>query len=498
MELPGHPGLSRRCLRIAICLCQLAAVAAQPQVQTAFRPPTSAELPKLAPHPRLLATDEDFKRLKATLATDAQAQQYFQQLQQFGETIKAYPTNHTNMYKPNHSWQHLWYRVVACGMLFRLTGDKTWAAAGIHETNATGNLPNWGGPTYLEVAGLTYAAAIGFDWFYDELTSAERAHISGFLVEQGINLAQYDKYKGDFGGYTNRNIVANGCYLLGALAIWEEQPKLASQLWDLTTVAMQNGLLMYSDSGWWEGFVYWGYATEHTISIGLTLNATFGTDFGFASIAGLAGSGDFAIRMFSNATRHNYAFADSGPLNNEYAAIMFWHNRVFPSARMAYTARLATRAFYVGQPPRYPGELPDPPGCPEGGGKDCPASGRYPAWSLLFWDGRGSEADLLALPAVHAYHNISNVMIRSNWSSSALPEKAATLLSYKGGATYWSHNHRDLGSFSFESRGVRWAQDLGLENYGAGGADNALNYRISTLGHNTLTFGGASQPAGEQ
>jgi len=201
----------------------------------------------------------------------------------------------------------------------------------------------------------------------------------------------------------------------------------------------------------------------------------------------LENSGDFAVRMFSNATGHNYAFADSGPSNNEYAGIMMWHNRMFPSPRRAYTARLVTQA-----------QLPPWTPSPASGGNLTPGylGGRYPAWSLLFWDAKGSTADLDSLPLVEAYEQTSSMFIRSNWSGSAEPGAAATLLSFKGGGTYWSHNHRDLGSFSFESRGVRWAEDLGLESYAVGGADNPRNYRITTLGHNTMTFAGANQAAG--
>ena len=77
---------------------------------------------------------------------------------------------------------------------------------------------------------------------------------------------------------------------------------------------------------------------------------------------------------------------------------------------------------------------------------------------------QGSEQDLLsAMSPCVQYPNISVVFARTNFSSSADPHDAATLVSVKGGGTYWSHNHLDLGSFSYESRAVRWAFDLGLE-----------------------------------
>ena len=106
---------------------------------------------------------------------------------------------------------------------------------------------------------------------------------------------------------------------MGALAVWEDNVTLAQALWDNTTVEMQNGLSMYEGGGWWEGFVYWGYATEHTLTASLSIAASFGTDFGLANVSGLEASGDFIVRMFSNATGRNYAYADSGPTNNECA-----------------------------------------------------------------------------------------------------------------------------------------------------------------------------------
>lgn len=51
----------------------------------------------------------------------------------------------------------------------------------------------------------------------------------------------------------------------------------------------------------------------------LSIAGSFGTDFGLSNVSGLEESGDFIVRMFSNATGRNYAYADSGPTNNECA-----------------------------------------------------------------------------------------------------------------------------------------------------------------------------------
>ena len=200
---------------------------------TSFTPPRAADLPPIKPHPRILATDADIATLKATIASDTVAKAYYNDLVAYGEYVAAtWPLSHRNDH--NISWQDRWGRITTAALLARLTGNATWVEVGINETLAVGTMPNWGGPTYLEVAGVTYATAIGYDWLYNEMNASTRAYVRDFLIAQGINLQQYDKYRGDFGGFTNRNIVANTGYLMGALALWEDNVTLASTLWDNT------------------------------------------------------------------------------------------------------------------------------------------------------------------------------------------------------------------------------------------------------------------------
>lgn len=484
-----------RAWHVLLCAAALAAVVSATNAHaaparrtaaahTAFAPPPASQLPKAAPHPRLLMTEADVSRLRAYLASpsaDAQAKAYYATLQSAGAYVLEYPTNSSNVHATGY-FAALWSRIVSVGLLYRVTGNTTWAQACIHETLSADLLFNWGGPTYLETSALTIATAIGYDWCYDQMTADNRTAAEVMIVDKGINLQQYRHYAEDFSGFTNRNLVGNIGYLMGALALWDvpNASTTVTTLWNNATSAMQHGLLMYDGGGWWEGYVYWGYATEHTLTAILSLNATFGSDFGLSQVSGLKDSGEFVVRMFSNATGHNYAWADSGPTNNEYTCIFMYHNRVFPNPAMAYSARLAI-------------EWEEPNDAPwnHAGGHS-----RFPAWSLMFWDNAGGPSDLDTMPLAKAYTNVSVAFVRSNWSQSSDPQNAATLLSFKGGGTYWSHNHRDLGSFAYESHAVRWAQDLGLENYGAGGADNPDNYRITTLGHNTLAFSGANQVTG--
>ena len=88
-------------------------------------------------------------------------------------------------------------------------------------------------------------------------------------------------------------------------------------------------------------------------------------------------------------------------------------------------------------------------------------------------------------------------VFRSSWTDSN-----ALFLAFKGGAASNNHGHMDAGSFVLDADGVRWACDLGAQEYlsveskgwnlwdGAQGGDRWRIYRLNNFSHNTLTLGG--------
>lgn len=86
-------------------------------------------------------------------------------------------------------------------------------------------------------------------------------------------------------------------------------------------------------------------------------------------------------------------------------------------------------------------------------------------------------------------------VFRESWN-----DKNAMFLALKGGRASLSHGHMDAGSFVFESDGVRWARDLGMQDYlsleskGVALFSRAQNgarwsvFRLNNFSHNTLTI----------
>ncbi|MCE9518189.1 MAG: heparinase II/III-family protein [Verrucomicrobia bacterium] len=83
------------------------------------------------------------------------------------------------------------------------------------------------------------------------------------------------------------------------------------------------------------------------------------------------------------------------------------------------------------------------------------------------------------------------IVFRSAWH-----DPRALFVGFKAGRNDVNHAHLDLGSFVLESDGVRWAQDLGSDNYNLPayfGAKRWTYYRLNNRSHNTLTLGNSLQ-----
>lgn len=94
-------------------------------------------------------------------------------------------------------------------------------------------------------------------------------------------------------------------------------------------------------------------------------------------------------------------------------------------------------------------------------------------------------------------------MARTGWD-----DKNAAFIGVKGGAARIPHGHMDAGSFIFEIGGVRWAADLGTQEYGRlekKGVDlfnmkqDSQRWKLmcySNLSHSTITINGGQHRVG--
>lgn len=111
---------------------------------------------------------------------------------------------------------------------------------------------------------------------------------------------------------------------------------------------------------------------------------------------------------------------------------------------------------------------------------------------LLYFTPIGSQEEYEALPRALHWEYTNAVTLRSGWS-----DPNATFMGWKGLNTTWNwaHTHLDGGSFVFQTEGQWFAQDLGPDSYALPAYFSPKRftlYRTGTIGHNTLSFGGAN------
>lgn len=364
-------------------------------------------------------------------------------------------------------------RVWTLGLLYRLTGETRYAAAAADAARRACAFDDWWPAHGLEMAEMAHAVGLAYDWLYGYLDEDDRETLRNGLVRKA--LAPADRaFETDAGPRWmnnilrafNWNLVCNGGLVVAALAVAEARPRLAARIVRQAVEAMPVALANYApDGAWGEGPGYWSYGTRYAIYALAALESALGTDFGLGASPGLARTGRFPV-LTTGPTGRLYNFADC-PLGARRGALwpLFWLARRYADPLLAE----AEHAVLAGGEPAAAEHLVFYAPLAE--------AGPWPR-DVLF----GGDTPVVAW--------------RSAWD-----DPDALFLAAKGGANRINHGQLDLGSFVLEALGVRWAHDLGRDDYGLPGywdrhTDEAARWRMfrhSSPGHNVTVLGGANQ-----
>jgi hypothetical protein len=345
--------------------------------------------------------------------------------------------------------------------MWLLTSDPRYRDRAKAELLAVCAFPNWRGDKFLVTAETAFGAAIGYDWLYQSLTEGEREEVVHAIVEKAIQpgLEQFAVPSAPYWTKTamNWNLVCNGGLMIAALSVAEFDTR-ATELFSLCRDSVSTGFREYGpDGGWAEGPGYWHYATQYAIYLLDSLATALGTDLGLDASPGLSHTGLFRLHA-AGPSGKLFNFAD-GEEDHSGGYWLFWLARRY---RHPVDAGIELRGRKV-----------------------------HPMDLLWFdADGRGPSD----MPTAHRFRAADVVMLRGRWD-----DPNTTYLGIKGGANdACEHGHYDLGSFVLDANGVRWATDLGPDDYGLPGyfkpEMRSLYYRTSTIGHNTIVIDGECQP----
>ncbi len=366
-------------------------------------------------------------------------------------------------------------RVIHLSAAYRFSGKRSYLQRAEDEMLAAAAFSDWNPSHFLDVAEMTAALAIGYDWLYKDLSEASRRAIRTAILEKGLKPSL--KNKGWARGHNNWNQVCNGGITLGALAIMEDEPELARQLVHRAVNGVQVVMKLYEPDGAYpEGPGYWVYGTSYNVILLAALESVLGTDFNLSQASGFARGAVYYLHV-TGPTGLYFNYPDSGSRGG-MLPMVFWFAQKYDQPSLAWHQHRLWRDVSVENPSTLVRSRFSPLVLSWYGSKQAIPKD-------LNWKGRGSN---------------SVAMFRSSWT-----DPGAIYLAIKGGSPGVSHGHMDVGSFVLDADGVRWAVDLGPESYHKiesrgmnlwGRSQNAERWKIfryNNLSHNTLVVNGQHQ-----
>ncbi|MDR2773586.1 MAG: hypothetical protein LBC19_02380 [Tannerella sp.] len=123
-------------------------------------------------------------------------------------------------------------RIFYLSYAVRMTGEDKYRAKAEKEMLAISTFKDWNPSHFLDVAEMTMALAIGYDWLYDALPESSRRKIADAILAKGLDPALNSSNAWYLTAPHNWNQVCNAGITFGALAIGEDLPELSKMFVD--------------------------------------------------------------------------------------------------------------------------------------------------------------------------------------------------------------------------------------------------------------------------
>jgi len=430
-----------------------------------------ALLDKATPHPRLLMDSVLEEKVRQRIAAEDNAKMLF-------DIIRKDADEMINAPLPEYEkvGRRLWWvcreslnRILTLSFVCRITGEDRYAVRAIQEMETAAAFSDWNPDHFLDVAEMTTAVAIGYDWLHDKLTTEQETVIRKAILEKGIQ-ASYEGIPWWIQINNNWNQVCHGGMVLGALAIAEHEPDLAAKTIRRAVEGLPSAMKEYAPDGVYpEGPPYWQYGTTYNVLLIAALQSALNTDFGISESPGFLASGAFPLLM-TGPTGDHFNFSDGGGHDGPYT-VVYWFAQQTQDIGLTWYEHAWLEKVLRGEKS---------------------IRNNFPALVLLWWNG---ETPSVPTQPLHWHGDGLNPLAvhRSSWTN-----PKAVFLAIKAGTPYANHGHMDVGSFVLEADGVRWAIDLGAQDYGSlesrgmgvwnrsQKSDRWKVYRYHNRSHNTL------------
>ena len=436
-----------------------------------FKRPSAKELSekmqKRNEHPRLIADKSVFDECRELYKTDAKYKEHADRyIQTTDKLIDAEPRDYIfdDQYRMNGNFEYVLDRMTRFGLSYQLTGDKKYVDRAWKEFESLFTFPDINPSHTIDTGLMNKAVAIAYDWMYDGFSEEQRAKIQDFAINvcikpvadgfYGMASAASDATSGfqALKTTTNYNAWVVGGLFQNVMAMMDCDEEY---LFDIAEKCIRS--LEYTvkglapDGAWIESPGYLNIILDYLMPYGLTAKICFGEDFNILEYQGVSEAGDW-ISSINGAIGLNI-MGDSNNMDATSPYYMYinayYGNKALAGLRKHHLINMGMAA-----------QTPD----------------------ILYY---GKDVE------VNEYENLPKSIMTKGMESCGVREsyvdREGLFFSAHGGANTGYHMHYDTGSFIFDLDGIRWAHDLGSDNYNIGLADTQI-YRKRSEAHNVLTL----------
>lgn len=358
---------------------------------------------------------------------------------------------------------------------YRMTSDKKYLDRAEKELNNICSFTDWNPSHFLDVGEMSLGVSIAYDWLYKDLKPETRTLVEKAIVEKAFK-PSYKKPDNFFlKSKSNWNSVSNAGLVFGALATLEANKGKAIEIIERSIKSNLITLKELSPDGVYpEGPTYWNYGTSFQVMLIAALESSLGSDNGLSKSTGFMQSAYYML-LSQGLSGESFNYYDCD-IEAEASAAMFWFSDKLKDPSLLYNElKHITKGEYTSGRSDIERILP----LAMIYSKKINLSGSIKPTKNVFTGGGPTPL----------------YMIRTKWDGNS-----GRYFGIKGGRAYDSHGHMDAGSFVYETDGVRWAMDFGLQSYitlESKGVDlwnmeqNSQRwdvFRYNNLNHNTVSI----------
>ncbi len=423
----------------------------------------------LTQHPRVMINQSDIDRMKGLVQSDANFQVLYNKLISYVERglqsnlVSYYYGDPLRMGIDSHT-----RRIIATALAWNLTGDERYLNRCYEELKIIADFPDYNTATIHDVGEWNETLAVGFDWIYNGLTQEQRDYLGIRILNKSLkDLANglYGRIRGranssDWGNlkwFTNMNTVGVAGIVSAASAVAEYDPEYCMDVISKALYAFEYPLAQNAPAGAWiEGPNYWNYHNESAAYALLTLRETFGSYYGLDKMKGYGDTGRFILSMIG--PRGVNTLGDTGYSEYYLSWGLSLYGKVFNDQSLLDFRYNALKNGY---------------------------SADISAFDLISYT--GNTADTSYMQYGTYIEGLESYTIRKDMN---IHSPNMYFSAHFGNTTHY-HSQNDCGTFVFDIDGVRWAEDLGADDYNL---QNQLGYtqkdlyRYRAEGHNTLVI----------